>query len=253
MMKNILKTMTLLAFGLAFGCESYFPAEPDFENTYPAYVEFENTAAKTVPEGGVINVVLTSRSVVYEAYTVSYEITGDYTASGSVEIPKGVNRFEVALPVEAGIVTNEPLSATVTLTDVTGDMALGRNGINTAVEVSITKFVPFDAEDYAITFSCNEPGYGDYLCDFVTTDDPNVLTNTNFWDSGWSIDYTFSGDFDQAVTIEPQVQMYGDTPLTVSGSGTYNGVSKMIVVDYTVVDDTGGVWDDNTHTFTVPV
>ncbi len=252
-MKNIMKIMILLALGFAFGCESYFPAEPNFENTYPAYVEFENTAEKTVPEGGTINVVLTSRSVVYKAYNVSYEITGDYTASGSVEVPGGVNSVDVALPVEAGIVTDEPLSATVTLTDVSGDMALGRNGMNTAVEVSITRFIPFDADDYAITFSCNEPGYGDYPCDFVKTDDPNVLTNTNFWDSGWSIDYTFSGDFDQSVTIEPQVRMSGDTPLTVSGSGTYDGVTKLIVVDYTVVDDAGGVWDDNTHTFTVPV
>lgn len=251
-MKKILKIMMLPVLGLVFGCESYFPAEPDFENTYPAYVEIENTSPLTVPEGGNINLTLTSRSVVYQAYTVSYEISGEYNTTGSVEVPKGVNRYAVSLPIEAGIVTDEPLAATLILTDVTGDMALGRNELNTAVEVSITKFVPFDAADYAITFTCNEPGYGDYLCDFITTDDPNVLTNTNFWDSGWSVDYTFSGDFEQIVTIEAQVQMYGDTPLTISGSGSYDGVTKTIILDYTVVDDAGSVWDDNTHTFTVP-
>ena len=252
-MKNILKIIMLLVLGFAWSCESYFPAEPDLTNTYPAYVEIENTALKTVPEGGAIKVMLTSRSVVYQSYTVSYEITGDYAASGTAEVPEGMNRYEILVPVEAGIVTDEPLTATVTLTNVTGDIALGRNGMNTSVEVSITKFVPFDAEDYAITFSCNEPGYGDYPCTFVTTDDPLVLTNTNFWDSGWSIDYTFSGDFDQTVAIEPQTVGTGADARTVSGSGTYDGVTRTMVVDYTVVDPEGGVRDDNTHTFTVPV
>lgn len=253
MMKNIVKTISLLMLIMAYGCETYESAEPDFSDSYPAYVEIANNAAVTVPEGGNIMIMLTSRTVVYDSYTVSYEITGDYTASGTVEVPGGKNQYEVALPVEAGIVTDDALSATVILTDVSDGMALGRNGRNTSVDVSITRFVPFVKDDYAITFSCNEPGYGDYQCDFVAGDGDNVLTNTNFWDSGYEIDYTFSADFDQKVVIEPQVQMYGETPLTISGSGTYDGVTKTIIVDYTVVDDTGAVWDDNTHTFTVPV
>jgi len=67
-----------------------------------------------------------------------------------------------------------------------------------------------------------------------------------------SVDYTFSADFEQTVIINPQVVDYGGTPLTVNGSGTYNGVTKTMVVDYTVVDGDGGVWDDNTHTFVLP-
>lgn len=142
MMKNIVKTISLLALIMAYGCETYEPAEPDFSDSYPAYVEIASSAAITVPEGGNIVIMLTSRSVVYDSYTVSYEITGDYTASGTVEVPGGKNQYEVALPVEAGIVTDNALSATFTLTDVSGGMALGRNGKNTSVEVNITKFVP---------------------------------------------------------------------------------------------------------------
>jgi hypothetical protein len=253
MMKNILNMIVLLALAIVYGCEEYLPAEPDFTNTYPAYVEIAGNASVTVPEGGNVTLVLTSRAVVYEGYTVTWEISGDYTASGTVDVPGGVNQYQVSVPIEAGIVSESALQATVTLTDVSGDMELGRNGRNTAVEISITKFVPFVQEDYAITYSCNEPGYGDYLCNFVAAEDPNVLTNTNFWDSGWEIDYTFSAGFDQKVVIEPQEQMYGDTPLTVTGSGTYDGVTKTIIVNYKVVDDSGEVWDDNTHTFTVPV
>ncbi len=248
-MKNILKILILLLLVFAYGCETYEVAEPDFTHSYPAYVELASTSGQTVPEGGNIVINLSSRTVIYEAYTVSYEITGDYTASGTLNVPKGVNSFTEAVPVEAGIVSDEALSATITLTAVTGGLELGRNGANLSVDVTITKFVPFVADDYAITFSCNEPGYGDYPVDFITTDDPHVLTNTNFWDSGWSVDYTFSADFEQLVTIVPQ-SVEG---FTIEGSGTYDGVTKTIIVDYTVVEDaTGDVWDNNTHTFTVP-
>jgi hypothetical protein len=253
MMNKIIRMIALLTFALVYGCETYVPAGPDLTNTYPAYVEIAGNAAVTVPEGGSVTLGLTTRTVVYEGYTVTWEISGDYSATGTVEVPGGVNQYQVSIPIEAGIVSDGALQATVTLTDVSGEMELGRNGRNTALEITITKFVPFVQEDYAITFSCNEPGYGDYMCDFVAAEDPNVLINTNFWDSEWEINYTFSADFDQKVVIEPQQKMYGDTPLTISGSGTYDGVTQRIIVDYIVVDDTGAVWDDNTHTFTKPV
>lgn len=249
-MKNIFKLIVLLTLVLTYSCETYDVSAPDFTNTYPSYVELASSAALTVPEGGNIPITLSSRSAIYEAYTVSYEITGDYTASGTIEVPKGVNQFSGFVPVEPGVVATDALSATLTLTAVSGDVALGRNGSNLSVDISITKFVPFNADDYATAFVCNEPGYGDYLVDFVKTDDPNVLTNTNFWDSGWSIDYTFSADFEQTVTILPQQE----SGYTITGSGTYDGVTKTIVVDYTVIEDASGdVWDDNTHTFTLPV
>jgi hypothetical protein len=247
-MKNIFKVLILLAFVLSYSCEGYDPMEPDLDNTYPSYVEIANTSGVTVPEGGNITVTLSSRTLVYKAYSVSYEISGDYSASGTVEVPTGVNSVLVSLPVDAGIVTDEALSATVTLTSATNDMEVGRNGVGTTLDVTITKFVPFAAADYAITFDCDEPGYAVYPVTFVVTSDPLVLTNTNFWDSGWSIDYTFSGDFDQVVTINEQ-DVGGNL---VSGSGVYNGVTKTMVVDYVVIGGDGSVRDDNTHTFTVP-
>jgi hypothetical protein len=237
---------------LAYSCETYEVAEPTIDNTFPAYVELASSAAQTVPEGGNIMITLSSRTVVYEAYSVTYEITGDYTASGTIEVEKGVNQVQVPVPVAAGIVTDEPLSATLTLTGVNGNLNLGRNGENLSVEISITKFVPFEAVDYAITFNCDEPGYKIYQCEFVTTDDPNVLTNTNFYDSGWLIDYTFSADFEQIVTIEEQTIGVDADALTISGSGTYDGVTKTMVVDYAIVQADGTVYEENTHTFTVP-
>lgn len=250
-MKRIINVFILLSLVLAYSCETYDVAEPTIDNTFPAYVELASSEAQIVPEGGNIFVTLTSRMVVYESYSVSYEITGDYAASGTIEVEKGVNQAQVPVPVDAGIVTDEPLSATLTLTGVNGNLNLGRNGENLSVEISITKFVPFDAADYAITFNCDEPGYKVYPCDFVTTDNPNVLTNTNFYDSGWLIDYAFSADFEQIVTIEEQIIGVDDDALTISGSGTYDGVTKTMVVDYTIVQaDT--IYEENTHTFTVP-
>ncbi len=251
-MKNIINILIIGLLVLVSSCQTYFPVEPDLENVYPSYVELASTNPLLVPEGGNITVTLSSRTVIYQAYTVSYELTGDYTASGSVEIPSGYNSKAVSIPVDAGIVTDEPLSATLTLVGVSEGMELGRNGNNLSVDITITKFVPFSADDYATTFNCDEPGYKVYPIEFVKTADPLVLTNTNFWDSGFSIDYTFSGDFEQTVVIKSQTVMSGDTPITVEGSGTYDGVTKTIIVDYTIVDDEGNLWDDNTHTFTLP-
>lgn len=251
-MKNISKILILISLVLAYSCETYEVAEPDIDNTYPAYVELASSEEQTVPEGGNIMITLSSRTVIYESYSVSYEITGDYSASGTIEVEKGVNQTEVAVPVAAGIVEEDALTATLTLSAVSGNVVLGRNGENLSVDISITKFIPFVAEDYAVTFNCDEPGYKIYTVDFTTTADPNILTNTNFWDSGWQIDYTFSADFEQTITIEEQTVGAGEDAYTVSGSGSYDGVTKTMVVDYTVVDAAGNLVDDNTHTFTLP-
>ncbi len=251
-MKIIIKAFIFIAVVAVYSCEHYDGAYPDLSENSPAYVELSSTAALTVPEGGVINITLSSRTVIYDAYTVSYELTGDYKASGSIEVPEGVNSVTVQIPVDAGIVEADALEATFTLTSATGDVVVGRGGANVSVDVTITKFIPFVNTDYAITFDCEEPGYATYPATFVTTADPLVLTNTNFWDSGWEIDYTFSGDFDQTVTIESQTVDSGGDIRIVSGSGSYDGVTKTMVVNYTVTDDSGGVLDDNTHTFTVP-
>lgn len=251
-MKNIKLVFIALIVLAAYSCETYEPALPDFDNTYPAYVELASAEAQTVPEGGNINVTVTSRDVLYKEYTIDYSVTGGFETTGSVTVPSGVNQYSFAVPIDAGIVGDDPLSATLTLTGVSNDVALGRTDANLSLEVTITKFVPFVQDDYVTTFDCEEPGYGSYQCVFAAGAEPNVLTNTNFWDAGLFVDYTFSADFDQLITIEPQVVDYGGTPLTVSGSGTYDGVTQVMVVNYTVVDGDGGVWDDNTHTFTLP-
>ena len=251
MKKSYILSIFLVLVAL-YSCETYDVAEPDFSNSYPSYVELLDTTALTVPEGGNILIVLTSRTVVYEGYSVSYQITGDISESGDLEVPAGVNRAQVAIPVESGIVQDEALHAVVTLTGVTGDIALGRKGENLSVQVNITKFVPFDADDYATTFDCYEPGYGVYSCTFEKTDNPNVMTNTNFWDYGLNIDYTFSADFEQLITIETQSVTTDEDVYVVEGSGTYDGVTQIMVVDYMVSDADGNIIDMNTHTFTLP-
>lgn len=248
-MKNIFKLSILLVLLALYSCETFDVADPDFSNSYPAYVELASASALTVPEGGNIPISLSSRTVIYEAYSVSYELTGDYTASGTIDVPAGVNSLETVIPVPPGIVSDAALASTLTLTAVTGEVALGRNGENLAVDVSITKFVPFVQADYAITFDCDEPGYGVYACEFITGDADNVLTNTNFWDYGVPVDYTFSADFDQTITIATQDLFSG---LSVTGSGTYDGVTKTMIVDYTIWQEDGTAYEANTHTFTVP-
>jgi len=246
-MKKIKIAIIALMALVAYSCEYYEPAAPDLSDPVGPFVELSSTSAQTVPEGGNINVSVTTREAIFEEYTVNYTVTGDFEASGSATVPAGDAIYTFQVPVDAGIVTDDPLSATVTLTGVSDGVVLSRTGAEQTFDVSITKFVPFVQADYATTFMCNEPGYGDYSCEFVATDDPLVLTNLNFWDSGIPLDYTFSGDFDQTIVIEEQVA--GD--LTIVGSGTYDGVTQTMVVDYTIFVG-GEVYEENTHTFTLP-
>ncbi len=138
-MKTFYKLICILTIVIFHGCESYMPAEPDFDNSYPAYVELANTDLITVAEGTSAEFTLTTRTVVYTGYTVTYAISGAYSATGSVDVPSGVKQMDVSLTIPDGIVASDPVAAILTLTGVDNGLALGRTGENLSVEMSITK------------------------------------------------------------------------------------------------------------------
>jgi hypothetical protein len=250
-MKKYAIIIIILAMAGLYSCETYDSAYPDFDNTYPAYVELEDASDRSLPEGATFELTLQSRNYIYTEYTVSYEISGDYSMTGSIDVPSGVNEYTFTITLPQGIVTSEDLNCTFALTDVTNDMAAGRTEETATFDLTITKFVPFEQSDYVATFDCDEPGYKVYPCEFIAGPVDTILTNTNFWDWGLSIDYSFSADFDQKITIEPQTFTDLGPSLTVSGSGTYDGITKTMVVAYKIEYDDGTIEEENIHTFTL--
>lgn len=106
-----------------------------------------------------------------------------------------------------------------------------------------------DVSAFVGAYDCEEPGYGVYTVNFAAGDQPGVIVNDNFWDSGVSIEYVL--DVCGTVTIPNQSFTAGAT-YTVTGSGTYNTATGEIVVDYVVKSAAGATVDANTHTFTRP-
>lgn len=124
----------------------------------------------------------------------------------------------------------------------------------TGEDYEVTKLgeTAFNLLNYAGDYNCDEPGYAVYPVNF-TIKDCYTITNHNFWDGGFEIDYVLDPD---ALTVTIPLQTidgsdFGLGDLDVEGSGTFDPETFKMVVDYTVKASGGGtVYDDNTHTFT---
>lgn len=106
-----------------------------------------------------------------------------------------------------------------------------------------------DVSAFVGAYDCDEPGYAVYTVHFTAGDEPGVIVNDNFWDSGAEIEYVL--DVCGTVTIPSQTFAAGAT-YTVTGSGTYDPNTEQIIVDYVVKNAAGSTVDSNTHTFTRP-
>ncbi len=118
-----------------------------------------------------------------------------------------------------------------------------------------------NAEDVSIglcifvgAYDCDEPGYKVYDVNFgLKTSDPFTLTNDNFWDSGFEVDYVFDNDGNVVITPYEFDANYGRGVETwvIEGAGTYDLNDLSMVVPYTVAAKAdGAVLDNNIHTFT---
>lgn len=108
---------------------------------------------------------------------------------------------------------------------------------------SFTVLVKYDFNNMIGLFDCNEPGYAHYNCN-LTKVNSNTVSNDNFWDSGWTVQYVFNAD-GSVITLTP-VTISG---YSIAGSGSFDKMTGQFNVHYTVYQGTKLI-DDNTHTFT---
>ena len=111
----------------------------------------------------------------------------------------------------------------------------------------------FNLNNFTGDYACDEPGYDVYPVTF-TIKDCETITNDNFWDSGFSIDYVL--DIDAGTVTIPLQEENGGAQLgiiTIEGSGTFDAETYGMVVHYVVKRKANGaIVDDNTHTFEKP-
>jgi hypothetical protein len=112
----------------------------------------------------------------------------------------------------------------------------------------------FNLNNFTGDYDCDEPGYDVYPVTF-TIKDCETITNDNFWDAGFEIDYVLDA---AAGTVTIPLQEFDATPfglgiLTVEGDGPFDPDTHAMVVDYTIKrQSNGSVVETNTHTFTKP-
>lgn len=110
------------------------------------------------------------------------------------------------------------------------------------VKIKVQNFCDLNINNFIGAFDCDEAGYAVYPVNFSL--DPvlaNTIVNDNFWDyaaPGAVVKYTFSGDFDQKVTVPRQTfEFYDGYVGWVEGEGTYNGCNNTMIVEYLIEYD----------------
>jgi hypothetical protein len=128
------------------------------------------------------------------------------------------------------------------------------NGVTTTGPTwSFSVAVNYDINNFIGLFDCDEPGYKHYDTNFSKVN-ATTVSNDNFWDSGWAVEYVFD-DYGN-VTITPVSYFVAgatadkDVTYDITGSGKFDNKAKSFYVDYVVINQsTGKTVDSNTHTF----
>ena len=112
----------------------------------------------------------------------------------------------------------------------------------------------YDLSKFIGNYRVNEPGYGNYLTVSVAGPNPNSFVIDNFWDVGASVKYVIDPSTG-TISIPGDVFTFGpNTYNVVGGPGTIDPCTGNFTIPYTVraggTIGSGGIVDNNTHTFT---
>lgn len=159
------------------------------------------------------------------------------TKDGSTVYKANHNALSLSVPVAEG----STYYWKVKMTDA--------NGVMTYSPVfSFSVLVNYDIANFVGLFDCNEPGYAHYNVN-LTKINATTISNDNFWDSGWAVQYVFNDKGE--VNITPISYVDKTTTYDITGHGKFNNAAKSFYVDYVVKNHaTGATVDSNTHTFT---
>lgn len=135
-MKKILILMTIMTAFLLQSCEKKGPGDNyDFSNSLPPYVEISSKTSSTVVEGTSLAVAVRLKTAVQEPVLVNYTVSGAFTTTGTITIPRGTLTASVTLAIPSTLVPvgSPSVGASFAITGATKgstNLTIGALGVN---------------------------------------------------------------------------------------------------------------------------
>ncbi len=118
--------LLLVAVAMSFSaCEDFEDDNLDFSNSLAQYVELTSGSAIETEAGAVVDVTVRMREAINVPVTIGYDVSGDFSSTGTVIIDGGALSATISLTVPVDPTTGV---AKVQLTSVDNNLALGRGG-----------------------------------------------------------------------------------------------------------------------------
>lgn len=119
-------------------CDKKGPGDNyDFSNSLPPYVEITTKTNLSVVEGTTATIAVRLKTSVQENVVVSYSVTGAFTTTGTVTIPRDALSADVTLAIPSSLVPSGSATSTAVF-KITGakkgntDLTIGALGVNSS-------------------------------------------------------------------------------------------------------------------------
>ncbi len=144
-MKSIYKYFCLaLLLPLLFftGCKKYDEQTFDFSPPVDPYLALKTYTAKTVIQGNTLSFIVVVRTAIQEPITVAYQISGNFSLSGTYTLPRNTLEGTATVVIPAGTVPVGSSSITGTLKLITAT--------STNTKITVGRITP-DSEKFSVT------------------------------------------------------------------------------------------------------
>lgn len=135
-MKKLIILFSMAVVIFMQSCEKKGPGDNyDFSNSLPAYVEISTKTALSVVQGNNATIAVRLKTAVQEDVIVNYSVSGAFSVTGSVTIPKNTLTANAVVAVPAGVVPASSATATAVF-KITGatkggnPLTIGALGVN---------------------------------------------------------------------------------------------------------------------------
>lgn len=143
-MKLIYKLLPVVLFSLLLfsGCKKYNEQTFDFSTSASPYLALKTYTAQTVSQGSTLSFTVVVRTAIQEPVTVTYQINGDFSLSGTYTLPRNTVEGTATVVIPAGTVPSGSSGVAGTFKLITATSA------NT--KITVGRITP-DSEKFSVT------------------------------------------------------------------------------------------------------